>query len=120
MKPSCRCVWQYRWVKDTAVPAFYPGISGHCIGKYRLIISATGESDRCFVAGFVVYFQMKAVQSLILSVLFTNALMWIVMAIVVSAVWALPPEYQGAEHWRKSCLQYSAVPDSAVSLPVRG
>ena len=31
----------------------YPGISGHCIDGNTALYPAAGESDRCFVAGFV-------------------------------------------------------------------
>ena len=45
---------------------------------------------------WVKYTAVPALQSLILSVLFCAA-MWIVTAIVVSAVYALPPGYRGLE-----------------------
>ena len=89
-------VWRYRWVKDTAVPAFTLGFLAIALTEIPPYIL---QPVRVIVVLWLVswiYFQMKAVQSLILSVLFC-ALMWIVMAIVVSAVWALPPEYRGLE-----------------------
>lgn len=98
-------VWRYRWVKDTAVPAFTLGFLAIALTEIPPYIL---QPVRVIVVLWLVswiYFQMKAVQSLILSVLFC-ALMWIVMAIVVSAVWALPPEYRGLEALEEE-LSYS-------------
>ena len=98
-------VWRYRWVKDTAVPVFTLGFLAIALTEIPPYIL---QPVRVIVVLWLVswiYFQMKAVQSLILSVLFC-ALMWIVMAIVVSAVWALPSEYRGLEALEEE-LSYS-------------
>ena len=46
-------VWRYRWVKDTAVPAFTLGFLAIALTEIPPYILQPGESDRCFVAGFV-------------------------------------------------------------------
>lgn len=100
-------VWRYRWVKDTAVPAFTLGFLAIALTEIPPYIL---QPVRVIVVLWLVswiYFQMKAVQSLILSVLFCAA-MWIVTAIVVSAVYALPPGYRGLEMIEEE-LSYSVL-----------
>lgn len=87
-------VWRTAWVKYTAVPAFALGflvIAFTEIPPY--ILQPVRVIAVLWLASWI-YFQIKAVQSLILSVLFCAA-MWIVTAIVVSAVYALPPGIPG-------------------------
>ena len=100
-------VWRTVWVKYTAVPAF---ALGFLVIAFTEIPPYILQPVRVIAVLWLVswiYFQMKAVQSLILSVLFCAA-MWIVTAIVVSAVYALPPGYRGLEMIEEE-LSYSVL-----------
>ena len=100
-------VWRTAWVKYTAVPAF---ALGFLVIAFTEIPPYVLQPVRVIAVLWLVswiYFQMKAVQSLILSVLFCAA-MWIVTAIVVSAVYALPPGYRGLEMIEEE-LSYSVL-----------
>ena len=100
-------VWRTAWVKYTAVPAF---ALGFLVIAFTEIPPYILQPVRVIAVLWLVswiYFQMKAVQSLILSVLFCAA-MWIVTAIVVSAVYALPPGYRGLEMIEEE-LSYSVL-----------
>ena len=100
-------VWRTAWVKYTAVPAF---ALGFLVIAFTEIPPYILQPVRVIAVLWLVswiYCQMKAVQSLILSVLFCAA-MWIVTAIVVSAVYALPPGYRGLEMIEEE-LSYSVL-----------
>lgn len=89
-------VWRWRWVKYTAVPAFTMGFLAIAFTEIPPYILQPVRVIAVLWLISWIFFQMKAVQSFILSVLFC-AVMWIVMAIVVSAVCALPQEYRMLE-----------------------
>ena len=100
-------VWRTAWVKYTAVPAFALGFLMIAFTEIPPYILQPVRVIAVLWLVSWIYFQMKAVQSLILSVLFCAA-MWIVTAIVVSAVYALPPEYRGLEMIEEE-LSYSVL-----------
>lgn len=100
-------VWRKAWGKYTAVPAFALGFLVIALTEIPPYILQPVRVIAVLWLVSWIYFQMKAVQSLILSVLFCAA-MWIVTAIVVSAVYALPPGYRGLEMIEEE-LSYSVL-----------